>query len=107
MNKATMQVDHSTLKTAERIARERNCPVEDVVRDAVIEYLGVHANATTPAVPNEPETELPLSLLMPLSSRPVTIRIARRSTLSPAPIHSESKGAQKPQLSTVRRRECD
>ena len=92
MNDATLQVDHSTLKTAERIARERDCSVEEVIRDAVSEYAGTHVNGTpsaVPFVPIEPESELALNIPMPMTSRPVTIHIVNRSTLGPKPILSD------------------
>jgi hypothetical protein len=92
MNDANLHVDHTTLEMAERIARERDCSVAEVVRDAISEYAGSHVNGLPPTLapaPGEPDTELAVTIAMPFPSRPVTIGIVKRSTLGPNPVLSE------------------
>jgi hypothetical protein len=92
MNDANLHVDHATLETAERIARERDCSVTEVVRDAISEYAGAHVNGLPPTLasaPVEPDTELAITVPIPFPSRPVTIGIVKRSTLGPNPVLSE------------------
>ena len=86
---ATLPIDPSTLKTAQRIARERDCSVEEVVRTAVSEYADAQLHLPGLPQPSEPDTELAVTIPMPLNSRAVTIRIANRSALQVKPILPE------------------
>ena len=81
-----LQIDFSTLETVERIARNLDCSVEDIVRDAVSEFAANQVDKVPNRAPMVPESELAATISMPTFSRPVTIRIANRSTLLPAPI---------------------
>jgi len=76
----TIPMDSVTLQTAQRIARARDCSIEDVVRDAISRL------ESNPMKMVEPDSELVATIPMPVSSRAVSIRIISRSPLSPQPV---------------------
>jgi hypothetical protein len=81
MNETRLPIDVTTMQAAERIAQVRQCTVEDVVREAILQY------GTAPLA--EPESELAITVPMPVCPRPVIVRIRSRAKLAPAPVLPE------------------